>query len=289
MKAKIVLFTLFFVLLLVGIIFALSSENAVIWHPQGIVARGILEHIHTNFYLMLLIIIPTYILLIWVVWKYCIQKKSAPFDPSHTCGRLGHLLQWGIPSIIVLIMVPISWKATHELNPYKPIEGERKSVKVQVVALNWKWLFIYPEQGIATLNYFHIPADTPIHLQLTADASPMNSFWIPSLSGQIYAMTGMTTQLHLMADGPGEYRGHDVEINGDGYSDMTFVVKSLEPADFEEWVEQVKASPLRLSEEMYAELKKPNIDSSIKYYGKVHEALFQQIVNGYMYPTGPVL
>ncbi len=93
---------------------------------------------------------------------------------------------------------------------------------VQVVALDWKWLFIYPEQGIATLNYFHIPESTPIHLRLTADGSPMNSFWIPQLSGQIYSMTGMTTQLYLMANGPGEYRGRAVEINGEGYADMTF-------------------------------------------------------------------
>src|SRR5262249_21179741 len=152
------------------------------------------------------IIIPTYFLLVWVVWKYCIRKKPTPYEPEHTCGPLGHLLQWGLPSIIVLIMAPITSKATHALNPYKPIESEAKPLKVQSVDLDWKWLFIYPEQGIATLNYFHIPAETPIHLQLTADAAPMNSFWIPQLSGQIYAMTGMATQLFLMADRPGVYR-----------------------------------------------------------------------------------
>lgn len=289
MKAKILLISLFFALLILGVVYVLNDELALLWHPRGVIARDILEHIQTNFFLMFLIVIPTYLLLGWVVWKYCIRKKPASFDPSHTCSPLATLLMWGLPTIIVLIMAPICWKATHALNPYTPIESDRKPLKVQVVALNWKWLFIYPEQGIATLNYFQIPAGTPIHLQLTADASPMNSFWVPQLSGQIYAMTGMTTQLNLMADAPGVYRGHEVEINGDGYSDMTFAVKSVEIGDFDKWIEQVKTSSLQLTEGVYTELKKPYIDSSVKDYGKVHEALFQKIVDSYMYPTGPVL
>lgn len=289
MIAKILLVALFFVLVFLGTFFVLAGEHALSWHPQGVIARDILDLICTNFVLMFVIIIPTYLLLVWVVWKYCIRKKPAPYEPEHTCSPLGHLLQWGLPTIIVLIMAPITWKATYDLNPYKPIESERTPVKVQVVALNWKWLFIYPEQGIATLNYLHIPAGTPIHLRLTADASPMNSFWIPQLSGQIYAMTGMTTQLYLMADDPGEYRGHEVEINGDGYSDMTFAVKSTTLSDFEHWVEEVKTSPNDLTIEAYTELRKPNIDSSPKDFGKVPEHLFQKIVESYMYPTGSVL
>ena len=133
--------------------------------------------------------------------------KQAEYDPDHTFGAIGELIMWGLPSIIVIVMAIVTWDATHRLNPYKPIESDVKPLIVQVVALDWKWLFIYPEQGIATLNFFHIPEQTPIHLKLSADGTPMNSFWIPQLSGQIYSMTGMTTQLYLMADGPGKYTG----------------------------------------------------------------------------------
>lgn len=289
MIAKISLVVLFFVALFLGIFFVLLGDHALTWHPQGVIAKGILDLICTNLLLMFVIIIPTYLLLFWVIWKYCIRKKTSDYEPEKVCGPLGHLLQWGIPTIIVLIMAPITWRATHQLDPYKPIESTLPPLKVQVVALNWKWLFIYPDQGIAALNSFHIPAGVPIHLQLTADASPMNSFWIPQLSGQIYAMTGMTTQLHLMADRPGVYRGHEAEINGDGYSDMTFPVKSTSREDFEAWVETVKKSPDHLTEEVYAKLKKPYIDSSAKYYGAVPAELFQKIVCSYMYPTKGVL
>ena len=211
----------------IGITVVLASEHALVVHPKGIIAQGELELIITNFCLMLIIIVPTYLFLFTVVWKYCIKKEHTKYDPDHSFGKLGELLMWGLPSLIVLIMAIVLWDATHELNPYKPIDSEKKPLTVQVVALNWKWLFIYPEQGIATLNFFHIPEKTPIHFKLCADGSPMNSFWIPQLSGQIYAMTGMTTQLYLMADRPGEYMGKAVEINGQGYADMTFIAKSL--------------------------------------------------------------
>ncbi len=181
----------------IGIVFVLASENALVVHPKGIIAQIELELIITNIILMLVIIVPTYILLFAVVWKYCIKNENAKYDPDHTFGPIGELLMWGLPSIIVVVMAIVTWNATHKLNPYKPLESEVKPLTVQVVALDWKWLFIYPELGIATLNYFHIPERTPIHLKLTADGSPMNSFWIPQLSGQIYSMTGMTTQLYL--------------------------------------------------------------------------------------------
>ena len=211
----------------IGIVIVLAGENALVVHPKGIIAQSELELIITNIVLMLLIIVPTYILLFAIVWKYCIKNEHAKYDPDHTYGPIGELIMWGLPSLIVVVMAIVTWDATHKLNPYKPIESEVKPLSVQVVAMDWKWLFIYPELGIATLNYFHIPERTPIHLRLAADGSPMNSFWIPQLSGQIYSMTGMSTQLYLMADGPGEYIGRAVEINGEGYADMTFPVKSI--------------------------------------------------------------
>jgi cytochrome o ubiquinol oxidase subunit II len=289
MKIKFFTGILIVILAVIGITFVLSSEHALVFHPKGIIARSELELIITNIVLMLLIILPTYLLLFRVVWKYCIKKEKAAYDPDHSYGALGELIMWGFPALIVMMMAIVTWDATHKLNPYTPIESNVKPLSIQVVALDWKWLFIYPEQGIATLNYFHIPERTPIHLRLTADHSPMNSFWIPQLSGQIYCMTGMTTQLNLMADGPGEYVGKAIEINGKGYADMTFLAKSTTSNDFEEWVAQVKKSATHLSPETYEDLIKPYVDNSIILFSEVEPDLFSKIIHQYMYPTKSVL
>lgn len=286
---KILIGLLLAIIGITGIVIVLASENALVVHPKGIIAQSELELIITNIVLMLTIIVPTYLLLSFVIWKYCIKNENAKYDPDHSFGPVGELIMWGLPSIIVVVMAIVTWNATHKLNPYKPIESEIKPLVVQVVALNWKWLFIYPEQGIATLNYFHIPDQTPIHLQLSADGTPMNSFWIPQLSGQIYSMTGMTTQLYLMADGPGEYMGRAVEINGEGYAGMTFPAKSSSQKDFDAWVAQIKKSSFHLTEDAYNELLKPAVNKSFIPFSEVDKDLYHKIIHKYMYPTKPVL
>ncbi len=289
MKRNFLIGLLAIILALIGIVIVLASENTLVFHPKGIVAQNELELIITNIILMMIIIVPTYLLLFAVVWKYCIKNKNAKYDPNHKYGPMGELMMWGLPSIIVTVMAIVTWNATHKLNPYKPLESNVKPLIVQIVALDWKWLFIYPEQGIATLNEFYIPEQTPIHLQLTADSAPMNSFWIPQLSGQIYAMAGMTTQLYLMADGPGEYRGRAVEINGEGYADMTFQAKSTSQKDFEKWLVGVKQSSLHLTEAAYDELVEHYVDKSVILFSEVEKDLYHKIVYKYMYPTTPVL
>jgi cytochrome o ubiquinol oxidase subunit II len=266
----------------------LASENALVVQPKGIVAQSILELIIINLLVMLTIIVPTYILLFIIVWKYCLNS-NAKYDPEHSFGLPGTLLMWGLPSIVVIVMALITWKATYKLNPYKPLDSDVDPLTIQVVAMDWKWLFIYPKHGIATLNELHIPERTPIHFNLAADGSPMNSFWIPQLSGQIYSMTGMSTQLYLMADAPGEYRGRAVEINGEGYADMVFWVKSTSKKDFEDWIAEVKKSSDHLNQEKYNELVKPNIDKSIKLYSDVEQDLYHKIIHKYMYPAKSVL
>lgn len=273
----------------IGIVIVLSSENALVVHPKGVIAKQELELIITNITLMLAIIIPTYILLFWIVWNYCIKQDDSKYDPDYSHGPIGEWIMWGLPSIIVLIMAIVTWERTHKLDPYKPLESETKPLTIQVIALDWKWLFIYPELGIATLNYLQIPESTPIHLRLTADGSPMNSFWIPQLSGQIYSMTGMSTQLHLMADAPGEYVGRAVEINGEGYADMTFSVKSTTAENFEDWVTQVKSSPSHLTEAIYHNFVNPSVNKSIILFSEVDKDLYHKIIQKYMYPTRPVL
>ncbi len=289
MKKNILIGLLLVICGVVGIVLVLASEHALVVHPKGMIAQQEFELIVTNILLMLVIIVPTYLLLFWIVWKYCIRKDNSKYDPDHSQGPIAILLMWGLPSVIVAVMAIITWDRTHQLNPYKPLESEKNTLLIQVIALDWKWLFIYPDKGIATLNYFQIPEKTPIHFRLTADESPMNSFWIPQLSGQIYSMTGMSTQLYLIADGIGEYAGRAVEINGEGYSDMTFSVKSTSSKDFEDWIDQVKESPHKLTQEVYNELVKHSVNKSIILFSEVEDNLYNKIVEKYMYPDEQVL
>jgi len=267
----------------VVIFFILRSDIALLTHPKGTLARSELKLINTNLLLMLIVVIPTLILLFAVVRKYH-AKNKAEYDPEHSYGVFGEVLLWIIPAPVIAVMAVITWNATHKLDPYKPLESDVPPLSIQVVALDWKWLFIYPEQGIATVNFVQFPERTPIHFSLAADGSPMNSFWIPQLSGQIYSMAGMTTSLHIMADEPGVYAGRAAEINGRGFAGMTFIAKSTVQSDFDDWVASVKESPLQLTDPIYNELLKPSENHPIALYSYVEKDLFNKIVMKYMHP-----
>lgn len=260
----------------------LISDSTLLTHPKGIIAREELNLIIFNVRHMAYIIVPTYIVLLFVAWKYRSTNSKTQYDPDYTPGFFVELAFWLLPSIIIAAMATKNWYATHDLDPYRPIKSTVKELPIQVVALNWKWLFIYPEQGIASLNFVHFPERTPVHFILAADGSPMNSFWIPELSGQIFAMTGMVTPLYIMADGPGEYSGKANEINGDGFSDMRFVAKSSSKNEFERWVADVKRSPLKLNNRTYWEIAKPSVENTITLYSDVEKDLFNKIVFKYM-------
>lgn len=282
-KTKFLLGILAVVGALAAIIFVLGHEKTLVTHPKGIMAHSELKLITTNVALMLSILVPTAILLLFVAWKFRSDAKSK-YEPEHTSSPLSQIVVWGLPSIVVAVMAVITFKATHKLDPYRPLDSEVKPLVIQVVALDWKWLFIYPEQGIATLNLVQFPEKVPIQFDLAADDSPMNSFWIPQLSGQIYSMTGMVTKLHIMADGPGEYAGRAAEINGDGYAYMTFVAKSSTQADFEDWVANVKKSSLQLTDNVYSDLIKPSQNNPVALYSYVEKDLFHKLVMKYMHP-----
>ena len=185
-----------------AIFFVLGSEQALVTHPKGFIAHGELNLIQTNILLMLCVVVPIFAFLFVTLWKYRAknEKASTKRERPHRVSR--ELILWAIPAVVVAVMIAVTWRATHALDPYRPLASDVKPLKIQVVALDWKWLFIYPEQGIASLNFVQFPDRTPVQLSLSADGSPMNSFWLPQLSGQIYAMTGMVTPLHIMADGP---------------------------------------------------------------------------------------
>ena len=266
-----------------AIFFVLKSDRALLTHPKGVIARSELKLITTNILLMLVVIVPTYFFLFWVAWKYRSKNAKSKQKSSPSQGPFRELILWIIPSIVVLVMAIITWKATHALDPYRKLESENKTLKIQVIALDWKWLFIYPEQGIATLNFVQFPEKTPIHFELAADNSPMNSFWIPQLSGQIYAMSGMVTPLHIMADGAGTYVGRASEINGEGFADMTFVVKSTSLSEFEEWVNTAKGSAFPLTHSTYETLLQKAVNNSVILYSDVEKDLFHHVVMKYMH------
>lgn len=289
-KTKIIIGVLAVVCGILAVIYEMKSESTLVFHPKGIIAQAELNHMVLNILIMLGIIVPTFIWLMVTAWKYRSNNAKAEYKPEadKPRGVCKNLLLWIVPSIFVAALATHTWFCTHELDPARPLVSTKPPLVIQVVAIDWKWLFIYPEQGIATLNFFQIPDNTPIQLQLSADESPMNSFWLPELSGQIYAMTGMITPLHIMADAPGVYRGRASEINGDGYASMTFIAKSTTQKDFDEWVAAAQQSPIHLTKELYtAKILKRSKRDPIEVYSHVEKDLFNDIVMKYMYMPTP--
>ncbi len=180
-----------------------AGKNLGILDPKGIMAREELDLITLAVLLMLVVVLPVYAMTAIFAYRYRAGGGHHKYTPTADHNTLEEFIWWAIPCVIIIVLGTVTWESTHRLDPYRPLDSEKPHMRIQVVALDWKWLFIYPEQGLATVGYVAIPEDTPIEFDITADA-PMNSFWIPQLAGQIYAMAGMKTKLHLMADEPGE-------------------------------------------------------------------------------------
>lgn len=249
-------------------------------NPKGIVAHQERSLLIAATLLMLLIVLPVFALTFLIAWKYRASNTTADYQPEWDRSRRLETIWWGFPCLIILILATITWNSSHRLDPYRPLASQTPAVTVQVVALQWKWLFLYPQQQIASLNYLELPVGTPINFEITADA-PMNSFWIPQLGGQIYAMPGMTTELHLMADAPGNFRGRSANLSGLGFSSMQFMARARSTADFESWVRTTKQSGSRLDSQSYAQLAHPSIASSSSYAAYEHN-LYTKIVMKYM-------
>jgi len=273
--------------LLVGAVFALvlfillRGASFSVLFPVGSV--GLAERdlmVHATL-LMLIVIVPVYILAIFISWHYRAGNTSATYKPNWEHSKMEELIWWSIPFEIVLVLSALTWTSTHELDPAKNLAASGTPLTVQVVALPWKWLFIYPDQSIATVNELDLPTNRPVEFQITSDA-PMNSFWIPALGGQIYAMTGMTTKLHLIASEVGTYEGASANYSGDGFAQMKFVAKTLTEKDFDAWVGKTQQVPKTLDGSAFAELAKPGDAGPVRYYGIVSKNLFQNIVNTFM-------
>ncbi|MFV9972202.1 MAG: ubiquinol oxidase subunit II [Francisella endosymbiont of Hyalomma asiaticum] len=264
---------------------SLSSCKGGIWNPMGVITAQERQLLIFAIVLMLFVVVPVIILTLWFAWKYR-DGANAEYRPTWSHSNKLEIICWGVPFIIILILAIVTWKTTHSLSPYKPLESDKKPVEIDVVALNWKWVFVYPEYDIATVNYIEIPKDRLVNFKITS-AAPMNSFFIPELAGQIYAMTGMTTQLHLLATHEGKYRGFSANYTGIGFAEMQFYAKVTSQSDFDKWVKEVKNGKHQSLtwDYFWNDLVKDSINNPVAYYSHVDKNLFNDIVMYYMMPN----
>lgn len=262
----------------------LHGNNIALLNSKGLIAMKERQVMFIAFLLMLFTVIPVFFLTFFTAWKYRESNTKAKYVPDLQQNPKLEFLWWAFPAAIVLIFAVITWKATHVLDPYKPLAVATKPITIQVIALRWKWLFIYPEQHIATVNFIQFPEHTPINFELTADA-PMNSFWIPQLSGQIYAMPGMSTQLHIITDVPGDFAGSAAEISGRGFAGMKFIARASSQADFDAWVQSVQASSKILDLSAYNKLAQPSENDPVTFYALSEDNLYNKIIMKFMAPS----
>ncbi len=237
--------------------------------------------------IMLAIVVPTILCTLAVAWWYRASNARAAYAPHWAeSGRL-ELLVWSIPALVVLFLGSIAWISAHELDPAKPLRSDVKPLEVEVVALDWKWLFIYPNQHIASVNRLVTPVGTPVHFRLTA-SSVFNVFFVPQLGSEIYAMNGMATELYLAADRVGTFLGVAAHFNGDGFSDMTFDTQAMSAEDFSRWVASVQAGGPMLNETAYRALLPQTSHVAPYTYRGVTPGLFDEIVSMHLPPgEGP--
>jgi cytochrome o ubiquinol oxidase subunit 2 len=246
--------------------------------PQGPIASAQRLLLINATEIMLVVVVPVILATLGFAWWYRSSnaRASHSWDPAFE-GRI-EFVTWSIPALIVILLGGVIWISSHQLDPRAPIPADAKPIQVDVVALDWKWLFIYPDQGVAAVNQLVIPAGTPVSFRLTS-ATVMNSFFVPQLGSQIYTMGGMTTHLNLLADQPGEYPGISANFSGDGFSDMRFIVKAVPARDFDGWVAQVRSTGSAFDDAAYAELAKPSQAVPPATYRSVEPKLFERIVD----------
>jgi cytochrome o ubiquinol oxidase subunit II len=254
--------------------------------PKGPITAAERQILFNSLGIMLAIVIPTILATLGIAYWFRASNRRARFQPEFTySGRL-ELLVWSIPAMTVLLVGGVAWVGAYDLDPRKPIVSAVRPVRVQVVALDWKWLFIYPDQGIATVNQLTVPVGTPVSFELTS-SGVMNSFFVPQLGSQIYTMARMVTRLHLQADQLGAYRGLSAQYSGDGFADMRFIVNAVPAEAFSQWVDAARSAGPVLDAQAYADLAKPSKAVAPFTYRAVAPDLFNRIVGSGMQSDDP--
>ena len=265
----------------------LGGCSPVVLAPAGDIAVQQRDILFQSVVLMLIIILPVMALTVLFAWRYRAASRQARYEPDWSHSMHLELVIWSAPLLIIICLGAITWAGTHLLDPYRPLDRiayqrpvaeDYQPLTVNVVALDWKWLFIYPEYGVASVNELAAPVDRPIHFQITA-SSVMNSFYIPALAGQIYAMPGMQTQLHAVINRAGTYEGFSANYSGAGFSGMRFAFHGQDEAAFDAWIASVRQDQATLDRASYLELEKPSQNEPVRHFGNVDPDLFKAIIN----------
>ncbi|ALK97392.1 cytochrome O ubiquinol oxidase [Massilia sp. WF1] len=275
-------------LLLTPLLAALAGCNTVVMNPSGDIAKQQAHLIIVSVVLMLLIIVPVMFLIILFARKYRASNTDAPYEPDWDHSTKLELVIWGAPLLIVIVLGLVTWIYTHKLDPYRPLDridenrpiaATAKPLVVQAVAMDWKWLFIYPEQGIATVNELVVPVDQPLRFKVSA-TSVMNAFYVPELAGMVYGMPGMEITLNAVQNRPVQSFGISSNYSGAGYSDMKFAYRGVPQGDFDAWVASVKAgNGGKLDKANYLVLEKPSIKDPVRRWAAVDDDLYYRILN----------
>ncbi len=267
---------------------SLGGCNMIVLNPFGDVALRQRDLLVQSTVLMLLIIVPVIVLTLVIAWRYRAANREARYEPDWDHSAQLELLIWGGPLLIIICLGAITWMGTHLLDPYRPTDridaarpgtGGVKPLEIQVVALDWKWLFIYPEQNVAAVNELALPVDRPVRFTLTS-STVMNAFYVPALAGMIYTMPSMQTQLHAVLNTPGDFAGLSSNYSGAGFSKMRFAVRGVDEAGFAGWIAKAKAGTGGdLTRAAYTTLEAPSEGDAVRYYSSVDDTLFHAIVN----------
>ena len=260
----------------------LSGCSWVLFNSRGSVGLAERDLIITCIGLMLFVVVPAIVLTFVFAWKYRASNLAAKYTPDWAHSTRIEVVVWGVPLIIIVILAAIVWKSTHELDPYKPLDVAGEPINVEVIATDWKWIFIYPDLGIATINELTFPENRQVAFSITSN-STMNTFFIPQLGGQVYAMAGMRTKLHLLANEVGEYRGMSGNYSGAGFSDMKFVARATTEKDFERWVTQVRSeAPVPLDFDAFLKIAKPSTRNGVVHFAQVEPGLFKKVIDQFI-------
>lgn len=270
-----------------GLMFALAvfltGCNTAILNPKGQIGHDEKTLLITATVLMLLVVVPVIIMTLTFAWKYRASNTKARYEPNWSHSTAIEVVVWSIPCMIVLVLAVLTWRSSHALDPYRPIDSDVKPVTIEAISLDWKWLFIYPEEKIATVNEIKFPVDTPLNFKLTSD-TVMNAFFIPHLGSMIYSMAAMETKLHLIANETGEFPGMSSHYSGAGFAKMHFTAYSVTDAEYRQWLDQVRAGQDSLDKASFNALGADrNADwHPVTYYGHVEDGLFDWVIAKHM-------
>jgi cytochrome o ubiquinol oxidase subunit 2 len=256
--------------------------------PWGAVGSSELQLLYESLGVMLVVVIPVIVLTLGFAWWFRASNKSATYRPGWSYSGKVEFTVWIIPLLVVLFLSAITWAGSHELDPYRPVHAPNNRLRVEVIAMDWRWLFIYPELGVASINELALPLDTPVAMNITS-ATVMNAIFIPGLAGQIYAMNGMCTQLSVIAGKPGLYRGLSTQFSGDGFSDMHFEVLAANRDTFDLWIERLRQSGQILDKAAYEQLIAQHASGQTSHYGYAEDGLFDYALQRGTRPASEVV